>query len=212
MHIGVRLIVFAVAVGFAMSCRADDRPRDPFGNHTIELNSEAHLFAIWEFLRDQVTLDKAAFLSCMEQSSSACPEAAALMKIVQEARQKQGKALLGHLNRSINLMIKAAPGEWSGPLNVLKMRNGDCKSYSIAKYAAVRAAGFSPDHVRGVIVHSQRRHEDHMVTAVYQDGKWLILDNLTNLLLEDSEQGDYEPLAILDYKGARRYVSAFAFN
>jgi hypothetical protein len=32
---------------------------------------------------------------------------------------------------------------------------------------------------------------------------------LTNLLLEDSEQRDYEPLAVLDYKGARRYLSAF---
>jgi predicted transglutaminase-like cysteine proteinase len=134
------------------------------------------------------------------------------MKIVEEARQNQGKAVLGHLNRSINLMIKATPGEWTGPLDVLKMRNGDCKSYSIAKYAAVRAAGYSPDHVRGVIVHTQRRHEDHMVTAVYQDDRWLILDNFTNLLVEDLEQGDYEPLAVLDYKGVRCYVSAFSFD
>lgn len=212
MHIGARVIVLALAVGFAIPSRADVRPRDPFGNHTIELTSGAPLFAIWQFLRDQVTLDRTKIQSCVEQGNSSCPEVAALMKIVQQAQQNQGRALLGHLNRSINLMIKSAPGEWTGPLNVLKMRNGDCKSYSVAKYAAVRAAGFSPDHVRGVIVHIPRRHEDHMVTAVYQDGKWLILDNLTNLLLEDSEQGDYEPLAILDYKGARRYVSAFSFD
>jgi len=148
----------------------------------------------------------------MEQNDSACPEVSALMQIVQDARQNQGKALLGHLNRSINLMIKAAPGEWTGPLEVLKMRNGDCKSYSIAKYAAARVAGFSRDHVRGVIVHNRRRNEDHMVTVVYQSDKWLILDNLTNLLVEDSEQRDYEPLAVFDYKGARRYLSAFWFN
>jgi hypothetical protein len=48
-----------------------------------------------------------------------------------------------------------------------------------------------------------------LVRAVYQDGQWLILDNLTNLLLQDSEDRNYEPLAILDYKGARRYLSAF---
>jgi predicted transglutaminase-like cysteine proteinase len=209
MYIGALLTVLALAVGFALPSGADTRPDDPFANHTVELNNEAPLFATWEFLRDQVTLDKREFLSCMEQSNSSCPEVSALMKIVQEARQNQGKALLGHLNRSINLMIKAAPGEWTGPLDVLKMKEGDCKSYSIAKYAAVRAAGFSPDHIRGVIVHNRRRHEDHMVTAVYQDDRWLILDNLTNLLLEDSEQKDYEPLAVLDYKGARRYLSAF---
>ncbi len=51
-----------------------------------------------------------------------------------------------------------------------------------------------------------------MVAAVHQDGQWLMLDNLTNLLLRDSEEKDYEPLAILDYKGARRYLSAFWFN
>jgi predicted transglutaminase-like cysteine proteinase len=202
----------ALAVGFALPSYADARPDDPFANHTVELNDEAPLFAIWEYLRDRVTLDKREFLSCMEQNNSACPEVSALMKIVQEARQNSGKALLGHLNRSINLMIKAAPGDWTGPLEVLKMKEGDCKSYSIAKYAAVRAAGFSPDYVRGVIVHNRRRHEDHMVTAVYQDDRWLILDNLTNLLLEDSEQRDYEPLAVLDYKGARRYLSAFSLD
>ena len=168
MHTAALLTILALAVGFATPISAVDRPKDPFGNHTVELSNEAPLFAIWEFLRDQVMLDKTKFLLCMEQSNLSCPEVSALMKIVQDARQNQGKALLGHLNRSINLMIKAAPGEWTGPLDVLKMRNGDCKSYSIVKYAAVRAAGFSPDHVRGVIVHIRRRNEDHMVTVVYQ--------------------------------------------
>ena len=98
-------------------------------------------------------------------------------------------------------MIKAAPGDWTGPLDAIKMKNGDCKSYSIAKYAAVRATGFSPDHVRAVIVHNRRHNEDHMVVAVFQTEQWLILDNLTNVILLDSEKRDYEPTAILDYMG-----------
>ena len=48
-----------------------------------------------------------------------------------------------------------------------------------------------------------------MVVAVYQDGEWFILDNLTNLLSRDREKTDYEPLVILDYKGVRRYLSPF---
>jgi hypothetical protein len=48
-----------------------------------------------------------------------------------------------------------------------------------------------------------------MVAAVYQDDEWLILDNLTNVLLRDSEKRDYEPTVILDYKSIRRYLSAF---
>jgi hypothetical protein len=90
MHIAAFVTVVAIVVGFAAPTCANDRPSDPFGNYTVELNEEAYLF---------------------------------------------GEALLGHLNRSINLMIKAAPGDWTGPLEAITMRNGDCKSYSIAKYA-----------------------------------------------------------------------------
>jgi predicted transglutaminase-like cysteine proteinase len=207
-HLAAFVAVVTIVAGFALPTSASDRPSDPFGNHTIELDSQAALFAIWEFLKDQVLLDKGHFHSCIEHSNTNCPEVSTLMKIVEEGRQNQGKALLGHLNRSINLLIKAAPGNWTGPLEAITMRNGDCKSYSIAKYAAVRAAGFSPDHVRLVIVHIGRRNEDHMIAAVYQDDEWRILDNLTNVLLRDSEQRDYEPTAVLDYTGVRGYHNA----
>jgi predicted transglutaminase-like cysteine proteinase len=88
------------------------------------------------------------------------------------------------------------------------MRHGDCKAYSLAKYAGAQELGISADHVRLVIVHNRRHGEDHMVAAVHQEGEWLILDNLTNVLLHDWEKVDYEPLAVLDYRGARRYLSA----
>lgn len=209
MRIAALVTVVAIVLSLAVPTSANDRPSDPFGDHTIELNNEAPLVETWEMLRDKVLLDKARFQSCLESSDDPCPEVSTLLKIVEEARQYQGKAVLGHLNRSINLMIKAAPGNWTGPLEAITMRNGDCKSYSIAKYAAARVAGFSADHVRLVIVHDRRHHFDHMVAAVYQNGEWFILDNLTNLLLRDSEKRDYEPMAILDYNGVRRYASAF---
>jgi predicted transglutaminase-like cysteine proteinase len=170
----LRLLVLtavAIAVGIPMPASGNDRPADPFGDHTIELNKEAPLAAIWESLRDRVLLDKAHFRSCIESGSGSCPDVSTLMKIVDEARQNQGKALLGHLNRSINLLIKGVPGDWTGPLEAITMRNGDCKSYSIAKYAAVRAAGISPDKVRLVIVHNRPRSEDHMVATVYENAE-----------------------------------------
>jgi predicted transglutaminase-like cysteine proteinase len=209
MRIPALVTVVAIVAGFAVVASADDRPSDPFGNHTIELDKEATLFEVWESLRDKVLLDKAYFHSCIAVGSAPCAEVSTLMKIVAEARENQGKALLGHLNRSINLLIKAAPASWTGPFEAITMRSGDCKSYSIAKYAAVRAAGISQEYVRLVIVHNKRHNEDHMVVAVYQDKEWLVLDNLTNLLLRDSEKRDYEPTAVLDYISVRRYLSAF---
>jgi len=208
-HIAAFVTVLGFVISFPTQTSASDRPSGPFGDHTIELNNEAPLFEVWKFLSDQLLLDKTRFHSCIEQSNASCPEVSTLLAIVDEARQNQGKALLGHLNRSINLMIKPAPGDWTGPLEAITMRDGDCKSYSIAKYAAARVAGISPDHVRLVIVHNRRHNVDHMIAAVYQDEEWLILDNLTNLVLQDLEKRDYEPLAILDYRGVRRYLSAF---
>ena len=203
----------AIVVGFAAPTWANDRPSDPFGNHTVELNNGTPLFEMWESLRDQVLLDKAHFHSCIESNNESnntdCAAVSTLIKIVEDAGQNQGKALLGHLNRSINLLINAAPGYWSGPLEVITTRDGDCKSHSIAKYAAARVAGFSADHVRLVTLHNRRHNFDHMVAAVYYNEEWVILDNLTNVLVRDSDKRDYAPMIVLDYKGVRRYPSAF---
>ena len=59
MHVAIFVTVVAIVVGFAASTCANDRPSDPFGNHTIELNKKAPLVEMWESLRDQVLLDKA---------------------------------------------------------------------------------------------------------------------------------------------------------
>jgi predicted transglutaminase-like cysteine proteinase len=212
-HAAIFVTVVAIVVGFTAPAYANDRPSDPFGNHTIKLNNESPLVEMWESLSDQMLLDKAHFHSCIESNNESnntdCASVSTLMKIVEEARQNQGKAVLGHLNRSINLLINAAPGHLTGPLEVITTRDGDCKSHSIAKYAAARAAGFSADHVRLVTVHDRRHNFDHMVALVYYNDEWLILDNLTNLLVRDSEKRDYAPMVVLDYKGVRRYPSAF---
>jgi len=136
----------------------------------------------------------------------------ALERKLDEIGRNHGKALLGHLNMSVNLMIRPAPSEWIGPLEAITMSHGDCKSYPIVKYVGAQELGISADQVRLVIVHSRRHSEDHMVTAMHQGSEWFILDNLTNVLLRDWEKRDYEPLAVLDYLGARRYLSAFWFG
>ncbi len=205
------IAVVAVTVGFVVlpACAEEARPSDPFGNHTTELTKDSPLVGIWESLRDQMKLEKAYFHECSKSKDTPCPSVPALVQKLNEIGQNRGKALLGHLNISVNLMIKPAPSEWTGPLEAITMRHGDCKSYSLAKYAGAQELGIPADQVRLVIVHNRRYSEDHMVTAVHQDGEWFILDNLTNMLLRDWEKTDYEPLAVLDYKGVRRYLSAF---
>ena len=190
--------LLAFVVGFAGPTYADE-PNDPFGKNTIEVN-EGSLETIWKSVRQQLLNERLQIAFCIE-----CPEVAELRSIVKEARQNEGKALLGHLNRSINLMIKLKSGDWVGALEAMQSRSGDCKSYSIAKYVAALEAGIPSSRIRLVIVHNRRRHQDHMVAAIYDKEQWLILDNLTMLVLRDSEKTDYEPMFVLDDTGVRRY-------
>jgi len=73
MPMAVYVTVLAIVFGFAVPASAEDRPSDPFGNHTIELNKEAPLVGTWEYLKNQVLLDKARFHSCIEFSNAPCP-------------------------------------------------------------------------------------------------------------------------------------------
>ena len=201
------VVALAIAAGLMVPAEANDRPRDPFGGYTSELKKDDPVVRIWDLLRDKMLIEKGYFQKCLE--SKDCPQIHALVQRLDEIRQYQGKALLGHLNIAVNLMITPAPSDWTTPLKAIAMKNGDCKSYSIAKYAGAQELGIPADRIRLVIVRSLRRSEEHMVVAVYQDGEWFILDNLTNMLVRDWESKDFEPLAVLDYKGARGYPSAF---
>ena len=51
MPMALYVTVLAIAIGLAVPASAADRPSDPFGNHTVELDKEATLFAIWESLK-----------------------------------------------------------------------------------------------------------------------------------------------------------------
>jgi predicted transglutaminase-like cysteine proteinase len=210
MKIALFVTVIAMMAELVVPVTADDRPSDPFGNYTTELNKEAPIAMIWDSLRDKMLIEKGYFHKCMQTKD--CPLMPELVHTLEEIRQYHGRALLGHLNLSVNLMLKPAPADWTTPLAAITMKHGDCKSYSIAKYAGAQELGVSADDLRLVIVHNRRLGEDHMVVAVYQDGEWLILDNLTNFMVPDSAKKDYEPLVVLDYKGARRYLSAFWFE
>ena len=135
-----------------------------------------------------------------------CAAAATLLDIVTEAKRYQGKALIAHINRAINLLIRPTPGAWVGALEVLTFADGDCKDYSIAKFFAPHEAVVSPERVRLVIVRNHRRSGDHMVVAVYDEDAWFILDNATMIVATDTEYATPDtPLFVLDKAGVRRY-------
>src|SRR5215470_17239465 len=126
-------LAVAIVIALVLPARADERPSDPFGNSTTELDKDARLVGIWKSLTDKMQLEKAYFHECLLLKEPPCPTISTLVQKLDDIRQYRGKALLGHLNLSVNLMIKPAPGEWTPPLETIAMRHGDCKAYSLAK-------------------------------------------------------------------------------
>jgi predicted transglutaminase-like cysteine proteinase len=201
--IAVGALVFAFTAELHASL-----PHDPFGGNNVLMHNGANgVTAKWRDELARIATDQEAVKACAEDPSADCRAAVKLVAIVEEARGYRGRAMLGHINRAVNLSLRPAPGAWLSPLEVLRLGTGDCKDYAFAKYFALRQAGITPERLRLVIVYDKRRGQDHMVVAADEGGGWLILDNRTMALVTDVEASAvYLPLFALDERGARRYI------
>lgn len=171
----------------------------------------------WRDVERQLA-DEAVQLALCDGDRERCVSPAALrfLAIVDDARAREGRARLGEINRAINLAIRpvsdlAQYGEidvWSSPLVTFMHGAGDCEDYAIAKFAALRQAGISPDDLRIVVMRDTVRGEDHAVAAARLDGHWLTLDNRRMAMVEDADIRNYRPLFAIDQNGVMKYSDA----
>jgi predicted transglutaminase-like cysteine proteinase len=162
--------------------------------------------------------DERVQLALCEGDPDRCASPAALqfLAIVNSVKTREGRARLGEINRAINLAIRpmsdlAQYSEidvWSSPLVTFAHGAGDCEDYAIAKFAALRQAGVSPDDLRILIMRDTVHGEDHAVAAARLDGHWLMLDNRRMAMVEDDYVRNYRPLFVIDQHGIMQYVDA----
>jgi predicted transglutaminase-like cysteine proteinase len=166
----------------------------------------------WRAVEAAVGNDRVVLAACRRDAGT-CPSAARNFLAVIAAGQAQtGRARVGLINRAINLAITpmsdiAQWGEedhWSAPLETFSTGHGDCEDYAIAKYVALIEAGVPAADVKLVIIRNKTLGEDHAVTAVRLDGRWVILDNRWLALVDDADLQQAAPLFVLDQDGARR--------
>jgi predicted transglutaminase-like cysteine proteinase len=199
-----RTILAAIALVIGMTDYICARPMDPFGGKTIDV-PQGSLVESWQTVYEELAGDHALLGACIDSTSAECGPSRTLWEIIAEARDQEGLAIIGHINRTINLSITPfEPSEWLTALDAINAE-GDCKAYATAKYFALREVGIPADRVRLVIVHERNHVEDHMVVAVYKDDRWLILDNLTLALVQDTDASEYAPLFVLDDRGVRLF-------
>src|SRR6201988_5332405 len=154
-------------------------------------------------------------LALCDGDREACvsPAALRLLAIVDAARQREGRAKFGEINRAINLAIRAVSDEaqysetdvWASPLTTFSRGAGDCEDYAIAKFAALRLAGIAADDLRILIMRDAVRDEAHPVAAARLDGRWLTLDNGRLAMVGEADIKKDRPTFVMDRDEIRRY-------
>jgi len=186
---------------------------EPFGLVAIKL-SAGGLTDKWNGLERKLEDDMVQLALC-DGDRERCVSAPALqfLAIVDGARAREGRARFGEINRAINLAIKATSdmaqhGQadvWSSPLATFASGAGDCEDYAIAKFAALRMAGISPEDLRIVVLRDLLHGEDHATVLARLDGHWLMLDNRRMAMIEDADVRGLRPLFVIGDAGVMRY-------
>jgi predicted transglutaminase-like cysteine proteinase len=157
-----------------------------------------------------------AFVARCRANDTCSPVAQKLIDLSASGDGRTGRAKVGLINRAVDLAISPASDEaqwgvsdrWSAPFETLQSRRGDCEDYATLKYLALRAAGFSDDDVKIVVLKNIFPNEDHAAVAVHVDDDWFVLDNRTLTLVRDTDLRRAIPRFVLDQQGARQFVWA----
>ncbi|MGE5157858.1 MAG: transglutaminase-like cysteine peptidase [Gemmatimonas sp.] len=187
---------------------------EPFGLAASAMTPGA-LQDKWKALTRKLD-DERVQLALCDGDREHCASDAALrfLAIVDQGREREGRARLGEINRAINLAIHpmsdlAQYGQmdvWSSPLATFYRGAGDCEDYAIAKFVALRQAGVPGKDLRIVIMRDVFHGEDHAVAAARLDGHWLMLDNRRMAMVEDGNIRNYRPLFVMDEQELKRYA------
>lgn len=87
--------------------------------------------------------------------------------------------------------------QWSTPIEFLT-RGGDCEDFAIAKYASLRALGFSTDQMRIAIVQDKIKNIPHAILIVYDAGRTYVLDNQDKGVRSADSINRYKPIFSLN--------------
>jgi predicted transglutaminase-like cysteine proteinase len=104
--------------------------------------------------------------------------------------------------------IDGRADRWAGAAETLRRGRGDCEDYALAKMQLLQALGFDSNRLYLVIARDLQRRADHAVLVVQVDGRFVVLDNMTDEVVDSSAIGDYRP--IMSYSSTGRWLHGYA--
>ena len=189
----------------------------PFGFFAFRA-PEGLVWRKWRGMEADIAKENTILEQCRTNPEGCPSNAAQFLRLISAVKAKSGRAQLDEANRAVNMAIRYASdfalhGEadrWSAPLATFANGKGDCEDYAIAKYVALREAGFQESDLRLVLVRDRAIRQDHAVLAARHNDGWLILDNRRTELMADSEASSYTPLFAINHRGVQLFAAPFA--
>jgi predicted transglutaminase-like cysteine proteinase len=178
---------------------------------------EGVLWVKWRGVEADIAREAGVIARCRAEPGDCTPAAARFVALVDDASRHEGREKIATVNRAVNTALQymsdyaqhGVADLWSAPLASFASGRGDCEDYAIAKYVALRDAGFPAEDLRLLLVRDRSVHEDHAVLAARHHGRWLILDNRFVALVEDSEARNLSPLFAIDYQGVKLLAAPY---
>ncbi len=161
--------------------------------------------AKWRGVLDRYTSDRTA--AC--PAGTVCPErarperawpertwselVAALRRLAPTAQLQRVTAALNATAYVTDRANWGVSDYWQTPAEFIG-RGGDCEDFAIAKYLALREAGWAAEDLRIVVVTDERRDVAHAVLIATHAGKAWVLDNLNDDVIETRAVHHYRPV------------------
>ena len=128
---------------------------------------------------------------------------------------KPSLELIGNVNRWVNREIDYVEDRdlfgqadyWAGARRTLRLGKGDCEDFALTKLQLLAAAGIDRDDMFLTIARDRVRNADHALLVVRFEGRYLVLDNATDQVLDGEPSHDYLP--VLSFNNTRSWLHGF---
>jgi predicted transglutaminase-like cysteine proteinase len=97
---------------------------------------------------------------------------------------------------------------WAPAAETFRRGTGDCEDFAIAKMELLSALGISRSNMRLVVARDLVRNADHAVLVVTLSDRSVMLDNVTDQLLDARLPNDYRP--IMSFSQNAKWVHGYA--
>lgn len=87
---------------------------------------------------------------------------------------------------------------WATPLETLGRQAGDCEDYAVLKMALLEELGIPASNMSVVVLKDERRNLFHAILALRVGHEYLVLDNMRDQVLRDSDLPHYSPFYSLN--------------